>query len=397
MNVPRVAVVCDLLEEEWPSMDLVADMLLASAGDYRECAVLERIRPPMHLRLTHLEGPRERAASQSRNGGGRRWFNVDRILNRFWDYPRVLRGVRAGYDVFHVVDHAYAQLVHHLPARRTVVTCHDLHTFDCLLDPERHPRSAPFRLMTQRVLSGLTSAARVVFDTSAVRDEVLARGLIPAERTTVVPLGVQPGLSDRPDPAADARAERLLGPADGRWTDLIHVGGTFWRKRVDLALRIFAAARERRPDLRLIRIGGALTEEQRQLAIDLGVHDLVVTLDFIDRPLLAAVYRRSALLLMPSEVEGFGLPVIEAMACGTPVIASDLPVLREVGGAVTAYRPVADVAAWRDAVLELLAERERSPEKWAVRRAAGLKQAEQFTWSEYARKMVEVYQQVARS
>jgi glycosyltransferase involved in cell wall biosynthesis len=348
----------------------------------------------MRLRLAKLEGDGTRTASQSRNGGGRRWFNVDRILNRFWDYPRVLRGARGRYDVFHVVDHAYAQLVHHLPAERTVVTCHDLHTFDCLLDPERHPRSAPFRLMTRRVLDGLTKAGRVAFDTAAVRDEVLARGLVPAERTVVVPLGVQPGLSPNPDAAADAAAERLLGPDDRRWTYLMHVGGTFWRKRVDLVLRIFAAARESRPDLRLIRVGGRLTEEQQRLAERLGIEESVLTMPFVDRPTLAALYRRAALVVMPSEVEGFGLPVIEAMACGTPVVASDLPVLREVGATATVYRPVDDVPAWRDEVLRLLAEREDAPDRWAERRAAGLKQAERFTWAEYARKMVDVYQEV---
>jgi glycosyltransferase involved in cell wall biosynthesis len=149
--------------------------------------------------------------------------------------------------------------------------------------------------------------------------------------------------------------------------------------------------------VRLIRVGGALTEEQRRLAAELGVEGHVVTAPFLERPVLAALYRRAALLVMPSEVEGFGLPVIEAMACGTPVIASDLPVLREVGGDATVFRPVGDVEAWRDEVLERLAEREGSPERWSARREAGWRQAERFTWSEYARRMVDVYQEVAQS
>ena len=63
---------------------------------------------------------------------------------------------------------------------------------------------------------------------------------------------------------------------------------------------------------------------------------------------LAAVYRRAALVLQPSEAEGFGLPVAEALACGTPVLASDLAVLREVGGEAAVYRAVGDVPAWSD-------------------------------------------------
>ena len=60
--------------------------------------------------------------------------------------------------------------------------------------------------------------------------------------------------------------------------------------------------------------------------------DAIVVLPFVDRATLAAVYRRAALALLPSEREGFGLPLVEALACGTPVVASDIPVLREVGG-----------------------------------------------------------------
>ena len=83
-----------------------------------------------------------------------------------------------------------------------------------------------------------------------------------------------------------------------------------------------------------------------------------------DRATLAAVYRRAALALQPSEAEGFGLPVAEAMACGTPVLASDLPVLREVGGEAAVYRPVADVPAWSEAALNLLAERQAQHATW---------------------------------
>ena len=66
-------------------------------------------------------------------------------------------------------------------------------------------------------------------------------------------------------------------------------------------------------------------------------------LPFLDRATLAAVYRRSALVLLPSEREGFGLPVLEALACGTPVVASDIDALREVGGDAVRYCPAEDV------------------------------------------------------
>jgi glycosyltransferase involved in cell wall biosynthesis len=106
------------------------------------------------------------------------------------------------------------------------------------------------------------------------------------------------------------------------------------------------------------------------------------------------VYRRAALVLQPSSAEGFGLPVVEAMACGTAVVASDLPVLREVGGDAADYCQVGDVGAWSARVVARLDERRDDPARWEARRAAGITRASAFTWGEYARRMVGVYREV---
>jgi glycosyltransferase involved in cell wall biosynthesis len=100
------------------------------------------------------------------------------------------------------------------------------------------------------------------------------------------------------------------------------------------------------------------------------------------------------LLLQPSDREGFGLPVAEAMACGTPVVASDLPALREVGGGAATYCPVGDIARWSNSVAELLRERDNDVEAWRVRRAAGTAQARRFNWPEHARRMMDVYREL---
>ena len=117
----RVAVVCDFPEEGWASMDLTGEQVVAHLN--RGCADgvrASRFCPPFRHRLAR---------------------NADRFLNRFWDYPRALRPVvrRGEFDLYHVVDHSYSQLVHGLPPGRAVVTCHDLDTFRCLLDPAASP------------------------------------------------------------------------------------------------------------------------------------------------------------------------------------------------------------------------------------------------------------------
>lgn len=374
----RVGLVCDLVEENWPSMELVADMLF----EHLDSAFL--LRPPLHPHFTRLPFFRTQGISH----------NADRLLNRFIDYPRWLKPQAAKFDLFHIIDHSYSQLVHHLPSQKSVVTCHDLDTFRCLLDPEREPRPRWFRAMTARILSGLKQAAHVIAVSSATRNEILRHRLLPPDRVTVIPNGVHQSCSPVPEALADAELERLL-PAAGRnaiW--LLHVGSTMPRKRLDVLLRVFASVRRDLPDAGLLRAGGPLTREQLQLARQLGIENSIVDLPALSRPILAAAYRRADLLLHPSDAEGFGLPLIEAMACGCPVLASDLPVLREVGATAAAYAPVAAIEAWKDAVLELLRERADSPGAWNLRREQSMARASMYSWSEAARQTAAVYKSV---
>ncbi len=384
MSVPaRIAVVHVLREERWPSMDLVGEtttdaLRLAGGGEVEAEAFL----PPSTTLLA-----RARAA-------GKRLADVDRALNRHLLYPLRLRAARGRFDLFHVVDHSYAQLVHVLPPGRAIVTCHDLDAFRSLLEPAAEPRSAAFRAMQGRVLSGLRRAARVVFDAQTMRDDAVARGVVRGERARVVPLPVHPDFSPGADAAADAEAARLAARGDGgTGTDLLHVGSVAPRKRVDVLLRVLARMAEGEPRVRLLRAGGTLTPELRAEAERLGVSSRVVDLPPLRRPVLAALVRRAAAVLVPSEREGFGLPVLEALACGTPVLASDLPVLREVGGEAAAYARVGDVDAWAAALRSLLTE---DGEERGRRRDAGLRIAEAHSVAAYGRGLVDVYRQVLR-
>lgn len=383
MMLPRLAVLADFVEEGWPSMELVADMLLSHLHrDHSKTITATLICPRLRRRLTR-DGNESGAL-----------FNGDRLLNRFWDYPRLVRNKKEEFDLFHVVDHSYGQLLHELPPERTIVTCHDLDTFQCLLNPLQERRSLFFRKMMERTLSGFRQAARVVCVSAATRDELLRHRIVDPERAVVVPNGVHPSCSPLPDDSADREAARLLGEPAGRAIEILHVGSTIPRKRIDVLLEIFAAVRKEFPAARLIRAGGSFTSEQEQLIRRLGLAGSVVVLPHLQRNVLAAIYRRAAVLLQPSEREGFGLPVVEALACGTPVVASDLPVLREVGGDAARYCPVGNISAWTETVVRSFAEREQQPQAWRERRDAGIAQAGKFSWAEYARKMVALYQEL---
>jgi glycosyltransferase involved in cell wall biosynthesis len=383
----RVAVLCDYREEGWPSMDLVAEMLTGQLEARHASSVAVRtVCPRMISRARRLPGLD--ASPHARN--------ADRLWSRFVDYPRHVRRVVPEADVFHLVDHSYSHLLHHLPPGRTVVTCHDLDTFRCLLEPSRDPRSALFRAMARRILEGFRLAARVVCVSATTRDELLAHGLLPEHRLHVVHNGVHPSCSPVPSAEGDRALERRIGAPEPGRAELLHVGSTIQRKRIDVLLSVVAEVARERPDVRLIRVGGPLTAEQRGLATRLGIEGRVLELPFLSRPELAALYRRAALVLQTSEAEGFGLPVAEALACGTPVVGSDLPVLREVGGDAVTYCRVGAVEEWCRSIVNLLVERAERPELWLRRRGEAIEQATRFSWAANADRMVSLYQEVAR-
>ncbi len=379
----RLAILCDITEENWPSMDLVGEMLSQSLQrDHADSFVTTRLSPPLRRRLTRL---RPKAKS---------FFNADRLANRLWDYQRWLRPRKAQFDLFHVIDHSYSQLLHYLPSERTIVTCHDLDTFRCLLDPQADPRSRWFRKMMQHILDGFRKAALVACDSVATRDEVIAHDLIAPERLRVVTLGVHPTCTPEPHPLADAEAGRYLDSDQANPINLLHVGSTIKRKRIDVLLRTLAAVRRDFPAARLIRVGGPFTSEQSQLLSELKLESAVVVLPFIEREVLAAVYRQADLVLQPSEGEGFGLPVVEAMACGTPVLASDIPALREVAAGACTFAQPGDLSEWVRSTSDLLIERSEHPDLWTRRRQAGIENAARFSWSAYAGEMANLYREL---
>jgi glycosyltransferase involved in cell wall biosynthesis len=368
-------------------MDLFAEMLLAEARPRREGGVrAEGLCPPFRRRFSRIPWLGRRRTA----------FNADRLFNRLWDYPRFLRRRAAEFDLFHVCDHSYAQLVHALPADRSGVYCHDLDTFRCLLEPAREPRPRWFRAAARRVLSGLQKAALVFYSTGWVREQIEAHGLIDPGRLVHAPPGVAPEFTACPSPLSPSEGERGEGPdkaapfpAPSGRPFLLHVGSCIPRKRIDVLLSVFAMVRQRFADLVLVQIGGRWTEAQQEQIERLGIGPAVLQARGLARDRLAALYRRAAVVLQPSEAEGFGLPLAEALACGAIVVASDLPVLREVGGPAAVYCPVGDIPGWAAAASEAIAAPESAPP-----RAARLAQARRYSWSAHADAVLSAYRRL---
>jgi len=262
-----------------------------------------------------------------------------------WTLPRLLRHVRP----------QVAHFQHALPLGyrgRSVVTLHDLHF-------ERDPRvmaradRVTFKLVVPR--SARRAGAVVAVSERTKRDAVELYGL-PPDRIAVAPHGVDPAFS----------------PGDGSRDYALFVGAVQARKDPLAALAAASAV-----GLPLVVAG---PEKEPALAAELraGGADLR---GWVDVEELARLYRGAAAVLLPSRYEGFGLPALEAMASGTPVVLSADPALREVAADAGVYAEEGDLAG---ALRRALDERERYVQ-------AGLERAKRFSWRETARRTADVY------
>lgn len=370
--IVRLGVVRDFRVECWPSMDLCADQLLSHL----------RVLPG--LKSTDLETPFRRGFQRFPMLGRRvEAFNADRAINRHLVLPRFLRRRPGEFDFVHIVDHSYAHLVRSAPTGRAGVYCHDLDAFRSVLEPARDRRPWWYRRLAERSLNGLKRAAVVFHNSAAVGRELANWGLVNPDRLVHAPLGVAEEFTTESE-----RTVKLPFAVDGCF--LLNVGSSLTRKRLDVLLDVFAVIRGRLPQLRLIQVGGPWTPQLAEQIVRLGIGSSVTQISGLTREQLAEFYRNASAVLVTSDAEGFGLPVIEALACGAAVVASDIPVLREVGGAAVDYCAVADIAAWAETVLRAINDASTS-----ARRSERLAHAARFSWREHARIIGETYLRMA--
>lgn len=360
----KLAVFCDLLEERWFSMDLLADMLIEQAMALPGTDVT-RVRPALAPLLARHSA---RGTSFQERWGYRAAIG----FGRYVQYPaHALRHV-GRYDFYHVADHSYAHLLFELPHARTGVFCHDIDAFR----PYLEGGSRPARLLARTLAAGLARARFVFHSSEPVRKDLLTHRLVREDRLVHAPYGVarefQPDA--RPEDAALA----------GRAPFVLHVSSLIPRKNPEFLLSLIVELLRTRADLEFFQIGGTFTEVQRRVIAEGGVAGRVHQIPHLARPELSAYCRAARAVVLPSLAEGFGLPVVEALSCGAPVVVSDIPVLTQIGDDAVIVRPTNDVAVWRDAVLGVV-------DGAAPPRERRLAVASRYSWAAHARTIVETY------
>ncbi len=255
---------------------------------------------------------------------------------------------------------------------RHVVTVHDM-------IPERLPT-------TRRRLDLLTLKKRYIFSADHVIcvSEATRRDLLSVYPELDTPVTViHHGVDDRFHVQAP-RLERLPEHY------VLHVGHRGQYKDATTLIRAFARLAPDFPNLHLVFVGGGpLTREESSLATSLGILDRIMQIDLSDE-VMPSAYANADVFVMPSRFEGFGIPVLEAMACGTPTLLADATSLPEVGGDAARYFPVSGVEELSDLLDAVLT----SPEVAQRMSAAGVTRARDFTWKRTARETADVYRRV---
>lgn len=301
-----------------------------------------------------------------------------RLLSGLWSRTRFppVEVLTGRVDVFHAGNYVLPPLWR----AAGVVTLHDLTYL-------RYPETVDAYVARYRRLvpDAVRRAARVLTVSEAVRQEVLAEfGLDPAT-VVVAPNGVDPAWAGARPLGPSGRAR--LGLPE-RY--LLFVGNLEPRKGLPVLARAHAAARRSSSDVPVLALAGPAGWGDAW-----GGHepdpDDVVRLGFLSDDDLRSAVAGAVAVCMPSLYEGFGLPVLEALACGRPALASDIPAHHEVAGDRAEYVPAQDVDAWAQALLDVSAAGEDPADEQARRERAA-----PFTWERSAARHLEVWASAAQ-
>ena len=303
-------------------------------------------------------------------------------LSRWVKYPLALRRVQA--DVYHVLDNSYGHLAFFLDPKRTVVTSHG-----------GTPRTwrdwnpeGPAMWVFDLAFRGTLRAGHIIAVSEYAKRELVEEYGYPADRVRVVHHGVDPVFQPQPESVVRELRGRLLAPGE-RYL-ILHVGHSARRKNVEALYEAFGLLRERGVPARLVRVGGNPTPAQAGIIRRHGIGSFVTHIPHVDNRDLPPFYAAADVFVFPSLYEGFGIPLIEAMACGTPVVCSDWSLFREVCGDAALFADPRDAGALSDAILDVL----ERPELARRLGELGLERARAFTWERTARETLEVYREV---
>jgi glycosyltransferase involved in cell wall biosynthesis len=265
--------------------------------------------------------------------------------------------------------------------RPFVVTVHDLFSFRF---PDIHSGVLPRTVNRILIGNAVRRAAAVITPSKATADDIAARFPSAAKRLQPIPEGADARFTPSRNPSSEAAWHRYFGI---RPPFLLYLGQWKAYKNVPILIEAFAQVRAQRPEAQLVIAG----QDPRHPEIPAAAARLpagsVVLPGRLPDDAIPDLYRSASAVIMPSLAEGFGLPVLEAMACGVSVVASDIPVLRELADGVAIFCDPSSPASFAEGMIAAL---NRGPDGDPIQ--LGLARAETYQWKRAAEATLAIYE-----
>ncbi len=347
------------------------------------------------VRVVEITGPRQRKLIEWKRldffGGRFTAQRIDAVLDRPWKWfisgmtRRELNATLAELDVLHVSE--VCQVAPR--AAKVIATVHDASP---ILFPETH--TPDNRARFEKKMRYVQKHADIVIAVSehTKRDLIRVFG-IPEDRIRVVYNAVDPIYAPLSDRNEIDRVIRKYGlPGSGY---ILFVGTLEPRKNLVRLIEAYGiatdACADQLPPLVLAGAKGWFYEEIFQCVERLGLQHRVIFTGFVDDGDMLALFNAATLFVYPSLYEGFGMPVLEAMACGLPVITSNTSSLPEVAGSAAVLVDPVDIDGLATTVMDLLDD----PERRSALRSAGLARTAEFSWEQAAQETLSIYEEAA--
>lgn len=300
----------------------------------------------------------------------------------FWRdqiYPRIAKNNQG--DVNHVLDHSYAHLLNFLDQRKTIITCHDL-------IPLEYEKNSEVSEKFRSLVLNLDKAFFIIADSAATKDDLEDKLSISSEKIKVIYLGVDPifRLLSRDE---KARVVNRYSLPEGKI--IMSHSNSLVYKNIEGMLKAFREVLLSNDLSYFVRVGTTpLTLSQRNLVWQLGISDNFYEIINPSDEELVGLYNCADVFLSPSFKEGFGLTVLQSLACGTPVVVSSGTSLEEIAGPVGVYTDPKSVEEITKAILSVI-----NKESLTVKdKEVLIRRASLFTWEKTARETLEVYESI---
>lgn len=306
---------------------------------------------------------------------------------RYWHYPQEFKA--AGVDIFHVVDHSDGHYVYWLSGsgKPIIVTCHDLINF---IQPQNISDQSKFptvsRFIWEYAVKGISKADHIITVSNHTKSDVEQILNVSPKQITTIPNAVD-SVFQVLIPEEKSRLRKIYGlPPEA--VVLLNVGSNHPRKNVFSVLKALLHLKRRELPFHFLKAGADFTNEQKKF---LEEENLVRNTTYLGKPSktsLVNIYNAADILISPSLYEGFGITVLEAMACGTAVIAANTTSLPEVVGDAGILVDPMNTEAIAASIYQLYKE----PDVYEQKVAAGLERVKCYSWEKTAESVANVYE-----